>query len=84
MFTKEDDINKKLNLCKNILDDVYEILDLFKPLIPLLLKMEEAKKYRENGTFNRVASLFGEISELCKEIEYSSSDSSINFENLGN
>lgn len=84
MFTKEDDINKKIILCKNILDDVYEILELFKPLIPLLLKMEEAKKYRENGTFDRVASLFGEISDLCKEIEYSYLTSSINFENLGN
>jgi len=71
-------------LCKNILDDTYEILELLKPLIPLLLKMEEAKKYRENGTFERVASLFGEISDLCKEIECSSSASSINFENLGN
>ena len=84
MFTKEDDINRKIMLCKNILDDVYEILELFKPLIPLMLEMEEAKKYRDNGTFERVASLFGEISDLCQEIENNSLTSDINFENLGN
>ena len=84
MITKEDDINRKMMLCKNILDDVYEILNLFKPMIPLLLKMDKAKKYRDNGTFERVASLFGEISDFCKEIEISSLTLGINFENLGN
>ncbi|MFX1568816.1 MAG: hypothetical protein ACFFCV_10675 [Promethearchaeota archaeon] len=84
MFTKEDDINNKIMLCKNILNNTYEILELLKPLIPLLLKMEEAKTYREDGTFEKVASLFGEISDLCKEIEYSSPPVNINFENLGN
>ena len=84
MFTEENDIDNKIRLCKNILDNTYEILELLKPLIPLLLKMEEAKKYRENGTFERVASLFGKISDLCKEIEYNSTPININFENLGN
>ena len=84
MFTKEDDMNNKIMLCKNILNNTYEILELLKPLIPLLLKMKETKKYREDGTFERVASLFGEISDLCKDLEYSSSPININFENLGN
>ncbi len=84
MITKEDDINKKIVLCKSILNDVYEILEIFKPLIPHFLKMKEAKKYRENGTFERVATLFGDISELCQEIENSSLPTNINFENLGN
>jgi hypothetical protein len=84
MFAKEDDIDKKMILCKNILDDVFEILELFKPMIPMFMKMEEAKKFRRNGTFERIASLFGEISDLCKEIENSSISTNINFENLGN
>ena len=84
MFTKEEDINNKMILCKDILENTYEILELLKPLIPLLLKMKEAKKYREDGTFERVACLFGEISDLCKEIEDRSERSDINFELLGN
>jgi hypothetical protein len=84
MLSKDEDINNKMILCKDILQNTYEILELLKPLIPLLLKMKEAKQYRENGTFERVASLFGEISDLCKEIEYSSVSSDINFELLGN
>jgi hypothetical protein len=48
-----------------------------------MLKMDEVKQYRDNGTFERVASLFSEISDLCKEIENNSLTSGINFENLG-
>ena len=84
MLTKEEDINNKMILCKNILQNTYEILELLKPLIPFLLKMKEAKKYREDGTFERVASLFGDISDICEEIENGSSPIDKNFEILGN
>ena len=69
MFTKEDDINKKILLVKTILNHIYEILTLFKPLMERMIKMEEAKEFKKNGTFDRAASLFGEISDLCKKIE---------------
>ncbi|MHA2269612.1 MAG: hypothetical protein ACXAB8_17590 [Promethearchaeota archaeon] len=84
MLTEEDDINKKIHLVKNILDNVYEILTLFKPLMDKMLQMEEANKFKADGTFERAASLFGEISDLCKEIENSSLPPNSFLESLGN
>lgn len=63
------EINKKIVLVKNILNNVYEILALFKPLFDLVIDMEEAKLYRQNGTFSKAATLLGEISDSCKELE---------------
>jgi len=63
------EINKKIILVKNILNNVYEILALFKPLFDLVIDMEEAKLYRQNGTFSKAAALLGEISDSCKELE---------------
>ena len=63
------EINKKIVLVKNILNNVYEILALFKPLFDLMLGMEEAKIYRQNGTFDEAAKLLGEISDSCRELE---------------
>ena len=83
MLTKEDDINNKIQIVKNILDNVYEILTIFKPLMDKMLKMDEANQYKVNGTFKRAASLFGEISDLCKEIENHSLPTSF-LESLGN
>jgi uncharacterized coiled-coil DUF342 family protein len=84
MLTREDDINKKIQIVKNILDNVYEILTLFKPLMDKMLNMDEANQYKVNGTFRRAASLFGEISDLCKEIENNSLPTDSFLENLGN
>jgi uncharacterized coiled-coil DUF342 family protein len=84
MLTKEDDINNKIQIVKNILDNVYEILTIFKPLMDKMLKMDEANQYKVNGTFKRAASLFGEISDLCKEIENNSLPPSTFLENLSN
>lgn len=83
MLTKEDDINNKIQIVKNILDNVYEILTIFKPLMDKMLKMDEANQYKVNGTFKRAASLFGEISDLCREIENHSLPTSF-LESLGN
>ncbi len=69
MSTIDIKINKKIHLVKYILKDVYEILKLLQPLFDRMLKMEESKQYIKNGVFNKAASLFGEISLLCKEIE---------------
>ena len=63
------EINKKIVLVKNILNNVYEILALFKPLFDLVIDMEEAKLYRQNGTFSKATTLLGEISDSCKELE---------------
>jgi hypothetical protein len=63
------DVEKKILLTKNILNNVYEILALFKPLFDLMLEMEEAKIFRQNGTFEKAASLLGEISASCRELE---------------
>lgn len=63
------DIDKKIILTKNILNNVYEILALFKPLFDLMLEMEEAKLFRQNGTFTKAAELLREISDNCRELE---------------
>ncbi|MFX0082321.1 MAG: hypothetical protein ACFE94_11280 [Candidatus Hodarchaeota archaeon] len=84
MSTMDDKINRKIHLVKNILKNVYEILELFKPLIELMLDMEEAEKYKKNGVFQKAASLFGEISVFCKEIENDSPSLNLFLDNLGN
>jgi len=63
------DIERKIMLVKNILNHVYEIIVLFRPLLEISMEMEEAQIYKKNGTLERVASLFGEIAENCKELE---------------
>ena len=75
------------NLLKNVkslLDNVYEILQLFSPLMTRMLELEEAREYKKNGTFEKAAFLFGEISQLCKEIEGNQLPSNTFLENLGN
>ncbi|MFX1326279.1 MAG: hypothetical protein ACFE8N_15120 [Promethearchaeota archaeon] len=34
-----------------------------------MLELEEADPHKQNGVFEKAASLFGEISSLCKEIK---------------
>lgn len=84
MLTKEDEINKKIKLTTEILNHVFEILTLFKPMMNKIIKMEEAKEFEKNGTFNRAALLFGQISDLCKKIENISLPSGTFLEDLGN
>jgi len=88
MLVNEDkinkDINNKIQLVKKVLDDVYEILKLFGPLMTRMFELEEAKKYKSDGTFEKAAFLFGEISQHCKEIEGISIPSNSFLENLGN
>ncbi len=84
MLPKEDEINKKILLTKKILENVYEILEIFKPLLSKMIKMPEAKEYKENGSFKRAATLFGRISDLCEKIESDNFPSHTFLESLGN
>jgi hypothetical protein len=49
-----------------------------------MLELDEAKKFKKNGTFEKAAFLFGEISEICKEIEGTPLTSNLFLDNLGN
>jgi hypothetical protein len=49
-----------------------------------MLVMEEAEQYKKNGVFQKAASLFGEISVLCKEIENDLPSLNLFMDNLGN
>jgi hypothetical protein len=84
MSISDDKINRKIHLVKNILKNIYEILEIFKPLLEVMLEMEEAERYKKNGIFEKAASLFGEISQLCKEIEKDSPALDVFLDNLGN
>lgn len=62
-------IDKNLKIVKHMLGNIVEIMTLLKPLIEKVLKSKDAEKYKKNGTFERTASLFGEISEQCKKLD---------------
>ena len=84
MSIMDDKTNRKINLVKNILRNIYEILELFKPLLEIMLKIEESEQYKKNGVFKKAASLFGEISILCKEIEDDAPSLNLFLDSLGN
>ena len=66
--SSDNEITQKIHLVKKILDNVFEILILFRPIIDQMKISDEFKKYYKNGTIEKVASLFGEISDQSKEI----------------
>ena len=47
----DDKINRKIHLVKDILKNIYGILEIFKPLLEVMLEMEEAERYKKNGAF---------------------------------
>ena len=65
---ENEDIDLKLKLVKNILKNVERIFILFKPLLQEMMKLEEARKFAEDGTFNHAQSLFDEINKDCMEL----------------
>lgn len=77
----QSSINKKTQLIKVILDDVYQILTLFKPLMSRMIAMDEAREFRENGTFNKAAELFGNIALNSKELETQAAQDFLNLTN---
>ena len=80
---KDDEINRKLHMTREVLNKTHQILEIFKPLLLKILKMEEADRYIKNGAIERAADLFGDISFLCKEIE-NDSQLNISVDNLSN
>jgi len=66
---ESENIERKVKIVRNVLNNVCEILTLFKPLLNRMMEMEDAEKFKKNGTFGKAAHLFGEISEQCKELE---------------
>ena len=65
----EVDIDKKIHIVKTILDDVYDIMITIKPVIEQMTELDDARKYREDGTFSKAASLFGSIARRCQDLE---------------
>jgi hypothetical protein len=66
---ENSEIEKKVIIVKDILNNVYQIMALFKPMLELMLETEEAKLFQKNGTFEKMAFLFGKITDYCKELE---------------
>ena len=62
------DMNKKLRLVKGILDDVYELLYLFNPVIDKIKISKDFQRFFHDGTIEKMANIFGKISENSKEI----------------
>jgi hypothetical protein len=66
-----NEIDKKIEIIQKVLENVCEIMTLFKPLLEKLLELEEAKQYSRNGTLDKAALLFGEIAKQCNELQKS-------------
>ena len=64
----ERDIQKKIQIIKEILDNINQIFNIFKPIIKKMKTMEETQKYRTNGTLKKASSLFGDIANQCKDL----------------
>ena len=77
--TKVDD-NKTI-IIKNILNDVYQILTLFKPILSKMMEMEEAPILEKNGTFGEAARLFGNIAKNSRDLEVQSAQEFLNLTN---
>lgn len=78
----ELDVHQKMGLIKEILENVYDLLELFSPILNKIFEMEEAERYKEDGTLVKAAKIFGDIAEKCKDIEGTPSPEF--FKNLGN
>ena len=62
------EINKKMNLIKQILNNVYELLSLFNPIIDQIKISKDFKRFYQDGTIEKMANTFGKISEHSREI----------------
>ena len=57
-----DEVEAKIQILQKILNNVYEIMVIFKPLLEKMLKMEDAQLLKDEGSITKAANLFGEIS----------------------
>ena len=78
MKTKEKE-NDELNVGKNyyvinnILNNVHQIFLLLQPIIDRMIVLKDSEILSKLENLKKAALLFGEISELCKEIENNNS-----------
>ncbi len=66
--SREKVIDAKIQILKNILNNIYEIMVIFKPLLDKMLKMEDAQGLKDEGLILKAADLFGEISRDCNTL----------------
>ncbi len=62
------EINKKMALVKKILNNVYELLAIFNPIIDQMKISKDFQHFYHDGTVKKMATTFGKISENSKEI----------------
>ncbi len=65
------ELDKKLQIVKKVLDNVVQIMEIFKPLLDKVLELEESKEFSRNGMFNQAITLLGEITDQCRLLEQS-------------
>ena len=63
-------INERLLIVKTILDDVHELMVKLKPIFKEISNLDETRRFREDGTFNKAAILCGNIAKKCKKLEF--------------
>ncbi|MBD3254446.1 MAG: hypothetical protein GF383_05095 [Candidatus Lokiarchaeota archaeon] len=68
----DQNLKQNLDIVKKILNNVAEIISLLKPLIIKASQLEEAEKYKKDGTFQKASDLFGDISHQCKKLRHTS------------
>lgn len=66
-------INRKYHVINNILNNVHQIFLLLQPIINRMIELKDTKMLNNIENLKKTALLFGEISELCKEIENNNS-----------
>ncbi len=81
---KSPNVGKEILIVNNILKGVYDLLILFKPILAQMVEMEKAGLLQKGGPFKKAASLFGEISGHCKDLEGELALSEEFFKNLAN
>ena len=67
-FDLNSEINKKMKLVKGILEDVYELLYLFNPIIDKIKISKDFQRFFHDGTIEKMANIFSKISENSKKI----------------
>ncbi len=77
ILNHELNVNEKLNIIKNLLDSLEEILIIFYPLLERIFLMKEAKTYYKNGTLDALSQLFSKVSQECKKLTLPSFSSEI-------
>lgn len=62
------DINLGLTVIKNILNELWELFMILRPLIRRMVELEDLHSYYTVGTIEETQKIFERISEECKRI----------------